>query len=333
MVKKIIFSALAMMTIFLTLYPEENKKKESKETSLSPLLQYEVIVTATRLATQTKEVATSVTVITREELERTQKITVLEALHDVLGLAVLQNGPAGSAGSVFLRGANTEHTLVMLDGIEINDPISPSRSFDLAHLFVEDIERIEILRGPQSTLYGSDALGGVIHIITRKGEGKPRIKLSTQGGSYTTYSGSAGINGSTDKVNYSFSASYFKTSGFSAASTSYPGNEEEDGYENTTLSARVGFHPLDNLDFDFIARTLKTKVDIDNFGGAYGDDPNNIQRYDAFFLKSQVRSLLLSNRWEQILGISLVTYNRQYENPTDDLHPADSETGMYKRIC
>ena len=128
-----------------------------------------------------------------------KKTTVLETLQEVLGVTILQNGPAGGSASVFLRGANSEHTLVMMDGVELNDPISPSRSYDLSHLLVENIERIEILRGPQSTLYGSDAIGGIINIITRKGEGKPQLHLSTYGGSYRTFAGTAGISGSVDR--------------------------------------------------------------------------------------------------------------------------------------
>lgn len=330
MPKKIFCFVLALTIITLNTSAEENPKKEKKKESTSSSLQYEVVVTATRLETQTKEVASSITVITREELERTNKTTVLEALQEVLGLSVIQNGPPGAAASVFLRGANSEHTLVMMDGVELNDPISPSRSFDLAHLFIGNIERIEILRGPQSTLYGSDAIGGVINIITRKGEGKPRIHLSTQGGSYETYSGKTEISGSMDNIYYTLGASYFKTKGFSAASTSYPGNEEADGYENLSFSGRAGFRPLDNLEFDLTVRTLDTRIDIDNFGGEYGDDPNNTQKYDTLFLKGRARSLLLNNRWEQIFGFSFNSYNRTHQNPTDDIHPFDSETATYK---
>ncbi|NIN92510.1 MAG: TonB-dependent receptor plug domain-containing protein, partial [Candidatus Aenigmarchaeota archaeon] len=102
------------------------------------------------------------------------------------------------AASVFLRGANSEHTLILMDGVELNDPISPSRSFDLAHLTLDNVDRIEILRGPQSTLYGSDALGGVVNIITKKRKGKPKLSLSSVGGSYGTVINSGEISGSTE---------------------------------------------------------------------------------------------------------------------------------------
>jgi len=138
----------------------------------------EIVVTATRLATPQEEVGSSVTVITREEIESSQKATIFEILREVPGLDVVQNGGPGGVASVLIRGAKSEHTLVLIDGVEMNDPITPGRSYDFANVTVDNIERIEIVRGPQSTLYGSDALGGVINIITRKGEGKPEFFVS-----------------------------------------------------------------------------------------------------------------------------------------------------------
>ncbi|MFQ6069783.1 MAG: TonB-dependent receptor plug domain-containing protein [Candidatus Aminicenantales bacterium] len=331
MTKKITIIALALFIIIsLPAFSEENNQEQKKEKSSSSSLQYEVVVTATRLETKTREVASSITVITRKELERTQKTTVLEALQEVLGIDIIQNGPPGSAASVFVRGANSEHCLVMMDGVELNEPISPSRSFDLAHITVENVERVEILRGPQSTLYGSDAIGGVINIITRKGEGKPRFYLASRGGSYGTFSGSAEFCGSAARINYSLGASYLNTEGFSAASSFYTGNEEKDGYRNITLSGRLGFKASDNLEFTLIGRSIKTRTEIDIAGGGYGDDPNYTQKFSSTFLKGQMRTLLMTNRWEQILGISFVDYDRRYQNPEDTLHPFDSEEGNYK---
>ena len=114
---------LAITLIWTCVYSKESQKKEEKEKSSPPSLQYEVVVTATRLKTQTKEIASSITVITREDLKRTNKATVLEALREVLGISILQNGPTGGSASVFIRGANSEHTLIMMDGVELNDPI------------------------------------------------------------------------------------------------------------------------------------------------------------------------------------------------------------------
>jgi len=327
MIKKILFFALALTILRFNVYSQEEPEKEKVSTSS---IQHEVVVTATRLETPAKEIASSVTVITRERLEQSKKATVIEALREVLGLSIIQNGPPGAAASVFLRGANSEHTLILMDGVELNDPISPSRSFDLAHLTLDNVERIEILRGPQSTLYGSDALGGVVNIITKKGQGKPKFSLSSVAGSYGTIITSAGINGSTERMQYSLGTSYFRSDGFSAASANYEGNEEKDGYRNLTIWGRLGFRLSDNLDVDLILRTLNTQIDIDNAGGAHGDDPNNAQDYNALFIKTQIRNLMLNNRWELKLGLSLVDYDRQHENSTDEAHLLDSDNGFFK---
>jgi vitamin B12 transporter len=327
MIKKILCFALALTILPFNVFPQEKSDEEKVSTSS---IQHEIVVTATRLETPAKEIASSVTVITKERLEQSKKATVLEALQEVLGVSIIQNGPPGGAASVFLRGANSEHTLILMDGVELNDPISPSRSFDLAHLTLDNVERIEILRGPQSTLYGSDALGGVVNIITEKRKGKPKFSLSSAAGFYGTIVTSGGISGSTERMYYSLGTSYFRSDGFSAARASYEGNEEKDGYRNLSLWGRLGFRLFDNFDVDLIVRTMKTQTDIDNFGSAQNDDPNNVQDYNALFIKTQIRNLMLNNRWELKLGLSLVDYNRQNENPTDEAHPLDSEDGFFK---
>jgi vitamin B12 transporter len=293
-------------------------------------LQHEIVVTASRIATPAKEIATSVTVITQQQLEQTKKTTLIEALQEVLGISILQSGPLGSSASVMLRGANSEHTLVMIDGVEVNDPITPARTYDFSHIMVESIERVEILRGPQSPLYGSDAMAGVINIITQKGQGKPRFHLSSLGGSYGTFSGTAGLTGNMEKLHYSLWASTLTSQGFSAANAALEGNTEADGYKNFSLSARAGYNVSANIDLDFLARFIDTKSDIDNYGSTFGDDPNNIQTYDSLYLKGHIRGLFLKNRWEQKLTLSHVQSSRETDNPTDEQHPLDADHSLYQ---
>ena len=133
-----IFLSLTLFVVFPSF-----SLAQDKEVTLE-----KVVVTATRVETPIEEIASSITVISSKEIERKQKTTVLEALRDIPGLDVVQTGGVGSHTSIFLRGANSEHTLVMMDGVEVNDPISPGRSYDFAHLTVDNIERIEIIRGP-----------------------------------------------------------------------------------------------------------------------------------------------------------------------------------------
>ena len=313
-----IFLSLTLFVVFPSF-----SLAQDKEVTLE-----KVVVTATRVETPIEEIASSITVISSKEIERKQKTTVLEALRDVPGLDVVQTGGAGSQTSIFLRGANSEHTLVMIDGVEVNDPISPGRSYNFANLTVDNIERIEIIRGPQSTLYGSDAIGGVINIITKKGEGKPKFSLSAEGGSFTTFREATGISGGNKWVNYSFALSRFDTEGISAASKK-DGNYERDGYENTSLSGRLGFTPMDNLNIDFILRYIDAKTELDNFAGVGGDDPNYVQKSNQLLFKTQVGLSLFNDLWIQKLGFALNDHNRDLENKKDPQHPFDYEKGRY----
>jgi vitamin B12 transporter len=293
-------------------------------------LQHQVVVTAARLETPLREVASAVTVITRADLERTNKTSVLDALRDTLGLAIARNGGPGSSSSVLIRGANSEHVLVLLDGVPLNDPINPSHSFDFAHLTVDGVERIEILRGPQSTLFGSDALGGVINILTARGSGKPSVTLRASGGSFGTFSGGLNVRGSSRSFRYDFSLSRESTDGVSAADSAYSGNTEKDGYRNWTLAGRAGFALEGGTEIDLIIRGVSARTELDSFGGAYGDDSNSVQDYLSGFIRAQARALFADGHWESKLGFSYIRSSRQNDNPVDSVHPFDSETGKYR---
>ncbi len=322
--KEALFVLIPVVFGFVRPAPAEDGRK-----TVVPL-RHEVVVTAARLETPLREIASSITVVTRTDLERTNQTSVLEALRDTIGLTVVRNGGPGSASSVFMRGANSEHVLVLLDGVPLNDPINPSRSFDLAHLTFDGIDRVEILRGPQSTLFGSDALGGVINILTSQGSGKPVFTLRASGGSFGTFNGGLDLRGSAGSFHYALGLSRESTSGVSAAGSAYAGNTEADGYRNWTLAGRAGLTLEGGTEINLIFRGISADTDLDLYGGAYGDDPNSIQRYRSGFVRAQARTLLAGNRWESVLGFSLIGSSRRSENPVDDLHPFDSETGLYR---
>jgi len=325
MVKKLLLIVLVVFFFVSLSFSEDSEDRTTKSS-----IQHKITVTANRIVTPENEVASSVTVITREELQRMNKSTVLEALEGIMGLTFTQNGPPGSSASLLVRGANSEHTKILMDGVEMNDPITPGRTFDLSLLLLDNVEQIEILRGPQSTLYGSDAMAGVVNIITRKGEGRGRIELSSRAGSYGTREVNTVISGGKKIWSYSFGASYMATEGVSAAGLAYSGNQEKDGVRNQSFSWRFDMKPRENLTFDIVLKSINSKLDIDNFGGDYGDDPNNIQTYNAFLMKTGFRGLFLNNRWEQKLSVSLMDYNRQYDNPQDELNPFTSDNSFYK---
>jgi len=287
-----------------------------------------MVVTATRVEMPMSEVGSSVTLITHEEIESRQAVHLLDVLRGVPGLDVVRSGGLGQQASVFLRGANSGHTLVLVDGIEVNDPSNPGRSFDFATLPVENIERIEIVRGPGSTLYGSDAMGGVIHIITRRGAGKPSGRLSAEAGSFKTYQGKFNVQGGTDRVNYSVAGALLTSEGISAAGTDY-GNREKDGYERKSASLRLGLTPTDDLDLDLFFRTVDADADLDTFAGPYGDDPNNTFDTRSTYFRAQAHLFLFDRFWEQTLGFSLTDYDRSNSDDPDADHPFDSIRTQY----
>jgi vitamin B12 transporter len=329
MAKQIIFGLAAALLLTATLSPSAFFE-ETKDKALPQKPRHDVVVTATRIETPSKEVASSITVITRADLARANRSTVLDVLEGVVGTAAVRSGGIGAAASIMLRGGNSEHTLVLLDGVEINDPMNPSRSCDLAHIALDQVERIEVLRGPQSTLFGSDALGGVVNIITRTGEGRPNLSLYGSIGSLSTAESRLGISGASRKISYSLGASYLRSGGISAADNAFAGNREKDGYRNLSLTGRVGLKLRENLDLDLTVRGLLTRSEIDNFGGPFGDDPNNSQRYDSLFARAQFRGLYGNGRWESKLGAAVIRSKRLNNNPVDGAHPFDSEKGSFR---
>ncbi len=287
-----------------------------------------IVVTANRSETALHEVGSSITVITREEIEQRQQPFFIDLLRTVPSLDVVRNGGPGGLTYVGIRGDKPEHTLVLMDGVRMNDPASTGVSFDFATLTTDDIERIEILRGPQSTIYGSDAIGGVINIITRRGSGKPSGFVSTEGGSFGTALEKFALSGGTGLLNYSLGASRQDMGGISSAAEQY-GNHETDGYHATSVATQLGIAPARNLDFECIVRYLSAKADLDNGGGAGQDDPNFIVRSEQAVVRSQGRLSLFDDRWEQKLGISFSNLDRKSRNNTDALHPSDLERSSF----
>jgi vitamin B12 transporter len=288
----------------------------------------ELVVTATKVETPAKEVGSSITVITKRQIEEQQQSTVLDVLRSVPSLDIVQSGGLGRTTSVFIRGADSEHTLVLIDGVEMNDPISAGRSFDFANLTTDNIDRIEILRGPQSTLYGSDAIGGVINIITKTGEGKPDGFFSVEGGSLKSFREAGGFYGGNKRIRYSLGFSRQDTDGISAAGEKY-GNTEKDGYGNTSVSGKLGITPAHNLNVDVIFRRIDAKADLDNNGGIGGDDPNSTTSSTEHYFRTQARLLLFHNIWDQKIGFSLTNNSRAYKNDVDAAHPNDSNQSSY----
>jgi vitamin B12 transporter len=273
----------------------------------------DVVVTATKTNTHLLELASSITILDSAEIERRKKNYLFDLLTTEYGISSTRQGSFGSLSNIYTRGAGTGHTLVLVDGVEVNMPSDPGNTFDFGNFPVDNVERIEILRGPQSTLYGSDALAGVINIISKKGSGKPQFFLSTEGGSFNTYKGLAGLNGSYNFLNYSLTLSRFRTDGFSSASEK-SGNTERDGSSSYNVSSKIGANLTEDFDINLIFRFTKADVDYDQFGGQFGDDPTYIFNLEETILRTEGIFSALSGIWEQRAGVSFLRNLRKYSN-------------------
>jgi len=275
----------------------------------------DVVISATKTNTSTVELANSISVIDSSEIANSNKDNVFDLLKNQYGLSFTQQGGYGTLSNVYLRGANTGQTLILIDGVEYNLPSDPSGVFDFSSLPSDNIEKIEVLRGPQSTIYGSDALAGVINIITKKGSGKPKYSAMIEGGTYNSYKGLTGLNGSYDKLNYSLTLSKTKSDGFSAASKKY-GNKEKDGFDLLNFSSLVGYKISDNTEVNLIARYGNSEADYDQFGGPGGDDPSYIFDQEEFSVRGEGKLKLNNNKWIQKFGASFFKNVRKYSFDT-----------------
>lgn len=282
-----------------------------------------VVVTATRTETPSRQVGSSVTVLTAEDIKERGIYSVDQILRIVPGLDVAQTGGPGRETSVFLRGANSGQTLVLIDWTEMNDPSSTNAGFDFANLTVDNIERIEILRGAASSVYGSEAIGGVINIVTKKGTGEPRLKTSVDGGSYDTWRVMGDLAGGDPGLNYSLTTSHREVRGFSAADQHF-GATERDGYRNTTVSTRVGGKPADNLELGWSLRYDNGFTKLDNYDFLLRrpvDDPNYTGNTDEIYTRGFGTLKLFDNFWEQTAGLAYTWVDRRYDNPNNPGDP------------
>lgn len=217
----------------------------------------EIVVTPYRTPTAASTAGQALTVIDREEIEKWGASSVADVLRSVTGVAITQNGGPAGLATIRLRGAETRHSMVLIDGLRVGDPSSTGGEFDLSFLNPNDIERIEILKGPQSALYGSEAIGGVVNIITRKGKRAPQSSVTLEGGSYGTRSVQASTSGGTPTLNYAFAASGFATDGFSTFGHGIRRIErsratplEKDSAEKASVSGRVGYDAGEGVDVE-----------------------------------------------------------------------------------
>jgi vitamin B12 transporter len=204
-----------------------------------------IVVTATRSPIAANQSPSAVTILRGEDLQRAGVVTAADALQQVPGLSLVRSASYGGATSLFIRGGESKFAKVLIDGVPVNDP---GGAFDFSTLSVDNIDRIEVVRGPASVLYGSDAMAGVVQLFTRTGSGRPRVELSGRGGGYSSYDGSAAIRGSSGSLDYSASGAKHRTGGiqpFNSAFVQGVGSASL-GWKGTALDARLSARLTDD---------------------------------------------------------------------------------------
>lgn len=263
----------------------------------------EVVVSATKTPVPVSQLTSAVEVITAEDLKRRQVKTVAEALRLSQGLTVFSNGGPGTSTSVRIRGSNADQVLVLIDGAIMNS--ATLGSFDFANLTTDNIERIEILRGAQSMLWGADAMGGVINITTKKGAGALSSSAFSEYGSFSSIREGGQVSGKTGIVDYSAALSRWDYTGFSAVNYRR-GASERDGFHNWQTSARLGVELPHEGRLDFNFRLLQGKVNIDN-GFSPGFDTLGAFTNSQQFVYSASYNQPITTWWNQVLTVSRQT--------------------------
>ncbi|QLE97754.1 TonB-dependent receptor domain-containing protein [Neptunomonas phycophila] len=227
-----------------------------------------VQVTASRYAQTADQALASVSVITRDDIEQSQALTIKELLVKQAGISVTNSGGRGKSSSVFVRGAASDQLLVLVDGVRVGSATLGSFSFEEVNL--AQVERIEIVRGPRSSLYGSDAAGGVIQIFTRRGEGELTVGLSASVGSDSTRAGTINLSGGDDNAWFNANLSREITNGFDA--TSNGAAPDDDGYKTNGVELRAGFQATENVELG----AFYTLTDSENQYDGYSADTTEI---------------------------------------------------------
>jgi len=272
-----------------------------------------IVVSPTGTETPVTQIASSVTVITAKDIERDQRRTVPDALSTVPGLNVVQTGGPGGQTSIFMRGTNSNHTKVLIDGIDVSDPSSVNRSFDLGQLLTSDVQQIEVLRGPQSGLYGSDSIGGVISIITKKGEGPPRATGMIEGGSFGTFNQTAALSGAQDRINYAFNVAHFRSTDTPVTPLELlpPGRKANgNNYDNMTYSTKLGADVNENFSVNAVARYTDATLRFTSDSGfpSFPNAAQSTQTVHQLFTRGEAVWSLFDGRIKNYFGVNFTNH-------------------------
>ncbi len=291
----------------------------------NPINGQPIVVTATRVPTPIGQVPADVTLLTQTDFTNKGETRLADALASVPGVNLVQSGGPGNLASLFVHGANSADVLVLLDGVPVNDPADANGAFNFGTYSLEDIARIEIVRGPMSGLYGSSAIGGVVNIITKRGAGPARADIELAGGWPAQGQGSATLSGSAGKFDYALSGGLDAQAGFDATPrrmSVYAGHR--DPYRSRLGAAQFGYAFTPQTRAYAIIRYQSTDAafpDVGNVGPVF-DDPNEYDYNRNLFTKLGLSSALFGGFWTLDLSLARLDTSLQNKNLLDAADPS-----------
>jgi vitamin B12 transporter len=266
----------------------------------------DVVVTATCTPQPREAVIADVTVIDEKEIQRSGQSTFIELLQQQPGIEITNTGGAGKASGIFMRGTNSSHVVILIDGVRIQSATLGTTTFE--NLPLQQIDRIEILRGPASSLYGQNAIGGVIQIFTKKGEATPKFYANFGYGTYDTTLAEAGVRGKHNDTRFAVGLSAITTDGFSSLDTNNPNLNDDDGYRNLSVTGSLSHQIVEGHEVGLNLLHSKGKTRFDNrfnidpffpaFDPGFSDNADLEQHSYSLFAKNKIL-----NSWKSTLRI------------------------------
>lgn len=287
----------------------------------------DIVVTATGVAQPADEAGQAVTIITRADLDRRQTVSLSDYLATTPSVAVARSGPVGSQTSVRIRGAEAEQTLVLIDGVRVNDPSSPGGAFDFGNLLAGSIARVEVLRGADSVPWGSQAIGGVVNIVTQRPTAGLQARASAELGYADTLNANAAVSGKIGPVSAALTGGLFRSDGISAAAD----GTERDGYKQAAGSGSIAVALAPGIGIDLRGYYAHSRLDLDGYpAGVFADDDefSKVQEIDGY---AGLHADFADGRARNRIAFTIGDINRDNYNPVAGAAPIYFYRGRSER--
>lgn len=310
-------SAIAAIATAAPAWAQETPASDDDQNVIIPgiIRKDDIVVTAAGVPQSPEDIGQAVTVIDRQTIEQRQTVALSDLLATTPGVTVSRNGGLGTLTAVRIRGAEGEQTLTLIDGVRVNDPSSPGGAFDFANLLAGSIDHVEVLRGPNSVPWGSQAIGGVVNVTTMQPADGLQARGNVEYGSFNSVFANGGVSGKSGIVAASLNAGYLKTDGISAASS----GTEPDGYRQFGATGRVQIALADTISLDLRGYYAHSKVDIDGFAFV----PPYLPIDDAEYAKTQelygyagLNADFLNGRFKNRVAFTIADINRDNFDPS-----------------